>query len=52
MSALVDVALAQDCAVTVFPPENTHVGEVVTCVEQGKQFAVELVPIQDQGSGA
>jgi hypothetical protein len=46
VSAIVDIALERERAVTVFLPENVYVGEVVSCVAQGKQFAVELVLIQ------
>jgi hypothetical protein len=46
VSALVDVALQRDCAVTVFLPENAYIGEVVSCEAQGSQFNVELVLIQ------
>src|ERR1700693_738348 len=46
VSALVDIALKRERAVTVFLPKNTYVGEVVSCVAQGKQFTVELVLIQ------
>jgi len=46
LSALVDIALERERAVTVFLPENAYVGEVVSCVAQGEQFTVELVLIQ------
>ena len=46
ISAIVDIALERERAVTVFLPENAYVGEVVSCVPQGEQFAVELVLIQ------
>ncbi len=46
VSALVDISLERECEVTVFLPENAYVGEVVSCVPQGKQFTVELVLIQ------
>ena len=46
VSALVDVALEQERAVTVFLPENAYIGEVVSCVAQGRQFTVELMLIQ------
>jgi hypothetical protein len=50
VSALVDVALERERAVTVFLPENAYVGEVVSCVPQGEQFTVELLLIQYRGS--
>lgn len=50
VSALVDRALERERAVTVFLPENTYVGEVVSCVAQGEQFTVELVLIQYRGN--
>ena len=46
VSALVDNALERERAVTIFLPANAYVGEVVSCVAQGKQFTVELVLIQ------
>jgi len=46
VSALVDVALEPECAVTVFLPENAYLGEVLSCAAQGERFAVELVLIQ------
>ncbi|HEY4362010.1 MAG TPA: hypothetical protein VGN17_13620 [Bryobacteraceae bacterium] len=46
VSALVDVALAPECAVTVFLPENAYLGEVLSCAAEGERFAVELVLIQ------
>jgi hypothetical protein len=46
VSALVDNALERERAVTIFLPENAYVGEVVSCVPQGKQFMVELLLIQ------
>jgi len=48
VSALVDIALERECAVTIFLPENAYLGEVVSCVVQGKQFAVEILLIQYQ----
>jgi hypothetical protein len=52
VSALVDIALEQERAVTVFLPENAYIGEVVSCVAQEKQFTVELILIQYRDSGA
>lgn len=46
VSALVDVAMERERAVTVFLPENAYIGEVLSCVAQGRQFTVELVLIQ------
>ena len=46
VSALVDIPLERERAVTVFLPENAYVGEVVSCVALGVQFTVELVLIQ------
>src|SRR5579871_5123462 len=46
VSALVDLALERERPVTVFLPENAYIAEVVSCVVQGTQFAVELVLIQ------
>ena len=48
VSALVDIALERQRAVTVFLPENAYIGEVVSCVEQSGQFTVELLLIQYQ----
>jgi hypothetical protein len=48
VSALVDVALERERAVTVFLPENAYVGEVMSCVAQGEQFTVELLLIMSQ----
>jgi hypothetical protein len=45
-SALVDIALERERAVTVFLPENAYVGEVVSCLPHGEQFTVELDLIQ------
>ncbi len=50
VSALVDIALERERAVTVFLPENAYVGEVVSCVGQGKQFTVEILLIQYQNN--
>jgi len=50
VSALVDIALERERAVTIFLPENAYLGEVVSCVAQGKQFAVELLLIQYQNN--
>ena len=50
VSALVDMALERERAVTIFLPENAYLGEVVSCVAQGKQFAVELLLIQYQNN--
>ena len=50
VSALVDIALERERAVTVFLPENAYVGEVVSCVGQGKQFMVEILLIQYQNN--
>ena len=52
VSALVDNALERERAVTIFLPANAYVGEVVSCVAQGKQFTVELVLIQYRNDGA
>ena len=52
VSALVDIALERERAVTVFLPENAYIGEVVSCVAQEKQFAVELILIQYRDNGA
>ncbi len=54
VSALVDVALERERAVTVFLPENAYIGEVLSCVAQGRQFTVELMLIQyrDQARAA
>lgn len=46
ISALVDVAMERDRAVTVFLPENAYLGEILGCAEQGKQFSIELNLIQ------
>jgi hypothetical protein len=46
VSAQVDVALERERAVTVFLPENAYLGEVVSCVPQGKRYTVELMLIQ------
>jgi hypothetical protein len=46
VSALVDVALERERAVTVFLPENAYFAEVTNCVAHGEQFTVELVLIQ------
>lgn len=46
VSALVDVVLEQERAVTVFLPEGTYIGEVVSCVARGERFTVELILIQ------
>lgn len=46
MSALVDVALERERAVTVFLPENAYIGEALSCVAQGEQFKLELILIQ------
>jgi hypothetical protein len=48
VSALVDVLLERDRAVTVFLPESAYIGEVLSCVAKGRQFTVELVLIQYQ----
>jgi len=50
VSALVDIALERERAVTVFLPENAYVGEVVSRVGQGKQFTVEILLIQYQNN--
>ncbi len=50
VSALVDMALERERAVTIFLPENAYLGEVVSCVAQGRQFAVELLLIQYQNN--
>jgi hypothetical protein len=52
MSALVDVALEQERAVTVFLPEHAYIGEVVSCVAQEKKFTVKLILIQYRDNGA
>jgi len=48
VSALVDIALERERAVTVFLPENAYLAEVTNCVAHGEQFTVELVLIQYQ----
>ena len=48
VSALVDTALQQCRAVTVFLPDNAYIGEVVSCVAQEEQFAVDLLLIQER----
>jgi hypothetical protein len=52
MSALVDIALERERAVTVFLPENAYIGEVASSVAQEKKFAVELLLIQYRDNGA
>ncbi len=52
VSALVDVALERERAVTIFLPENAYIGEVLSCVAQGRQFTVELMLIQYQDNQA
>jgi len=44
--ALVDIPVEREREVTVFLPENAYIGEIVSCVPQGKRFTVELVLIQ------
>jgi hypothetical protein len=51
VSALVDVALKRESAVTVFLPENAYVGEVISCVAQSDQFTVDLILIQRRAAG-
>lgn len=46
VSVRVDRPLQSDRPVTVFLPENAYVGEVLSCVPQGQQFAVDLILIQ------
>jgi hypothetical protein len=48
VSALVDTAVQRERAVTVFLPENAYIGEVVSCVAQNEQFAIELMLIQQR----
>src|SRR5262245_59086375 len=48
LSALVDVALERERAVTVFLPADAYVGEVTSCESHGDRFTVELVLIQQR----
>jgi len=46
VSAVVDRPMERDREVTVFLPENAYVAEVVSCVKEGRQFAVDVILIQ------
>ena len=46
VSARVDMDLERERAVTVFLPEHANIGEVLSCVAQGRNFTVELLLIQ------